>query len=238
MFVILLTEERRGDMQGEKPSGVSRSNEREGVRGFKSHPRRFRRALHRLRRWGRFHRSLRIARAAASPHSCIKQPNQTVLYSIGEASTILPVVHLPFKIPHPKPIKLKILNSLETLVPYQTPKRRYSSPKSRHHPYTTLHRQSRPAHSHSLLHTPATGTVRNRLLPLRHRRAIRLLIQHGFLTELTKADITTSLSTLANLRDIHFVARTEVYNSNPTLFTKHALSIATLGSMDFDLRRT
>jgi len=41
MFVILLTEERRGDMQGEKPSGVSRSNEREGVRGFKSHPRRF-----------------------------------------------------------------------------------------------------------------------------------------------------------------------------------------------------
>jgi len=40
MFVILLTEERRGDMQGEKPSGVSRSNEREGVRGFKSHPRR------------------------------------------------------------------------------------------------------------------------------------------------------------------------------------------------------
>jgi hypothetical protein len=35
-----LSIEENGDIEGEKPSGVSRSNEREGVRGFKSHPRR------------------------------------------------------------------------------------------------------------------------------------------------------------------------------------------------------
>jgi hypothetical protein len=58
--------------------------------------------------------------------------------------------------------------------------------------------------------------------------AIKLLVQQGFLKQITKADITPSAKQLPNLRDIHFVIRTEPYNENPTLVKKRALNIAKL----------
>lgn len=57
--------------------------------------------------------------------------------------------------------------------------------------------------------------------------AIKSLVKERFLVSFRKSDIPQN-STLPNIRDIVFVARSEPYRENPTLVKKHALSVAKL----------